>query len=230
MLMALKGILWLVIAALPATAESGDAVPHQLPEVVARVNDVAITRAQLEVRIAQSRSMNPALFDAMGEEEKTRAIVRVLNGMIQRELEVQEAHRQGVTVSGEEVDRELAGLETFYANKGGLKQALADFKITPGQWKEETRRNLLIQKLEESQLSRLPVSEDEIRREFLQNFWKEKQPPSPKDLDDHREHMRFVVQQRRWTQQQRKEWMRLLADAAKIWRWTPDAGAGKKEP
>lgn len=225
----LEGVLWLVTAALPATAESGDTGLHQLPEVVARVNDVAITGAQLEARIAQSRSMNPALFDAMGPEEKTRAIVRALNGMIQRELEVQEARRRGITVSGEEVDRGLAELEAAYANKGGFKQALADFQITPGQWKEETRRNLLIRKLEESQLSRIPVSEEEIREEF-RSFWKETQPPSPKDLDDHREHMRFVVQQRRWTLQQRKEWMRSLVDAARLWRWTPDAGAGKEEP
>lgn len=186
------------------------------------MNDVAITRAQFETRLAQSRSMNPSLFDAMGAEEKAHAMVRVLNGMIQRELEVQEARRQGITAPESEVERRLAELEAAYANKGGLKQALADYKITLEQWKKETRENFLIERLEASQRGRIPVSEEEIREEF-RNFWKETQPPSPQDLAEHREHMRFVVQQRQWAAERRKAWMRSLADAARIWRWTPGA-------
>ncbi len=229
MLTMLKWVLWLATAVLPAVAESGGAVPHQLPEVVARVNDVTIMRAQFEARIAQSRSMNPALFDAMGPEEKARALVRTLNGMIQRELEVQEARRKGMTVPESEVERRLAELETTYANKGGLKQALADFQITLEQWKKETRENFLIEKLEASQYRRIPVSDEEIREEF-RNFWKETQPPSPRDLDEHREHMRFVVQQRKWAAEGRKKWVQSLAQTASLWRWTPDVGAGKKKP
>lgn len=228
--MVLKGILWLVIAALPATAESGDAVLHQLPEVVARVDDVAITRAQFETRLVQSRSMNPSLFDAMGPEEKARAMVRVLNGMIQRELEVREMRRRKMKVPETEVDRALAELETVYSNKGGLKQALTDFNITLEQWKEETRRNLLIEQLEASQYRKIVVSDEEIRQEFIENFWKEKQPPSPKDVDEHREHMRYVIQQRKWATEGRKKWMQSLADAARLWRWTPEARAEKKAP
>ena len=221
---------FLFLAVVCSSAAVGELlVSHEFPEIVARVNDVAITRAQFEVRIAQSRSMNPVLFDAMGAEEKTRAIVRVLNGMIQRELEVQEAHRQGMAIPESEVERRLAELETAYANKGGLKQALADFQITLEQWKKETRENFLIEKLEASQYRRIPVSDEEIREKF-RNFWKETQPPSPKDLDEHREHMRFVVQQRQWTLRRRKEWMRSLADAAQIWRWTPAPGAETNKP
>ncbi len=221
-LAAVTRLLSLIILLLPGVA-GAETAPPAFPEVVARVNDVAITRAQFEARVAQSRSMNPALFDAMGPEEKARALVRALNGMIQRELEVQEARRRGMTVPESEVERQLAELEVAYANKGGLKQALADFRITLEQWKKETRENFLIERLEAAQRGRIPVSEEEIREEFG-NFWKEVPPPSPKDLDEHREHMRFVVQQRKWATQQRRAWMQSLADAARLWRWTPDAG------
>jgi len=203
-----------------SVAVGGTLAPHDFPEIVARIDDVTITRSQFETRLAQSRSMNPALFDAMRPGEKARAIVRVLNGMIQRELEVQEARRRKLTVSEEEADRALAELETVYASKGGLKQALADFQITLEQWKKETRENFLIEKLEASQYRRIPISEEEIREEFG-NFWKETQPPSPKDLGEHHEHMRFVVQQRKWAAEGRRKWMQSLADAARIWRWTP---------
>lgn len=166
--------------------------------------------------------MNPALFDAMGAEEKAHAMVRVLNGMIQRELEVREAHRRGITVAKEEVAQRLRELEAAYANKGGLKQAFAEFRITPEQWKEETRRNLLIERLEAIEAAAMPVTDEEVREEFLRNFWKEKTPPSSRELAEHREHMRMVIRQRRWPEQ-RKSWMQSLADAARIWRWTPGA-------
>ncbi|MEK7206954.1 MAG: SurA N-terminal domain-containing protein [Pseudomonadota bacterium] len=225
--MMLKGILWLVTAALPATAESGDTVLPLLPEVVARVNDVTITRLQFEARIAQSRSMNPELFDAMAPEQKTRAVVRVLNAMVLRELEVQEARRKGIAVPEKEVEQHLSELELTYANKGGLKQALADFRITLEQWKEETRRNLLLHKLEESMYRQIAVSEEDIREEFTRNFWREKTPPTPKDLDEHREHMRMVIQERRWAER-RKPWLESLVNAAEIWRWTPPES--RKDP
>lgn len=219
--MFMKAFLVLLALLPPGIAKAEMALPTTLPEIVARVNDVAITRTQFETRLAQSRSMNPALFDAMGTEEKARAMVRVLNGMIQRELEVREARRRKMAVPETEVDRALAELETVYSNKGGLKQALADFNITLEQWKEETRRNLLIERLEVSQYRKIAVSDEEIRQEFIENFWKEKQPPSSKDFDEHREHMRYVIQQRKWAAEGRKKWMQSLADAAQIWRWTP---------
>ncbi|MCR4346656.1 MAG: SurA N-terminal domain-containing protein [Sulfuricaulis sp.] len=218
----MKRLLLLFALLLPGVA-AAETTPATLPEIVARINDVAVTRAQFETRLAQSRSMNPSLFDAMGAEEKAHAMVRVLNGMIQRELEVREAHRRGITVAEEEIAQRLREMEASYANKGGLKQAFAEFKITPEQWKEETRRNLLIERLEAIESAAMPVTDEEVREEFLRNFWKEKTPPSSRELAEHREHMRMVIRQRRWPEQ-RKSWMQSLADVARLWRWTPAAG------
>lgn len=217
----MRTLLFLTLLCLaPFSAAVGEGRPEGLPDVVARINGVAIARADFEARLAQSRSMNPARFDAMAPEEKSRAIVRTLNGMIQRELEVQEAHRRGIVAGDAEVEHELEALKRSAAAKGGVERMLAEYGITLAQWREETRRNLLIRKLEESQSMKIPVSEDEIRREF-EGFWQEKTPPTPKDLDEHREHMRMVVQQRKWTIEQRRLWLKPLADAADIWRWTP---------
>ncbi len=225
----MKKLLLLSALLLPGVA-AAETTPATLPEIVARINDVAVTRAQFETRLTQSRAMNPALFDAMGAEEKAHAVVRVLNGMIQRELEVQEAHRRKMAVPETEVEWALAELETVYSNKGGLKQALTDFNITLEQWKEETRRNLLIERLEASLYRGISASEEEVRQEFIRNFWKEKQPPSSKDFDEHREHMRYVIQQRKWAAEGRKKWMQSLAGAARIWRWTPAAQGETNSP
>ncbi len=216
----MRTLLLLALCLAPFSAAIGEERPEGPPDVVARINGVAITRADFEARLAQSRSMNPVRFDAMAPEEKNRAIVRTLNGMIQRELEVQEARRQGIAAGDAEVEHELEALKRSAAARGGVERMLADYGITPAQWREETRRNLLIRKLEESQSMKIPVSEDELRREF-EGFWQEKTPPTPQDLAEHREHMRMVVQQRKWTIEQRKLWLKPLADAAEIWRWTP---------
>lgn len=225
-----RKFLWLVVC-LPAAVLGGEQpLPGEFPGIVARVNDATITRGQFEARIAQSRSMNPALFDAMDAEEKEHAMVRVLNGMIQRELEVQEARRLKMAVPEAEVNRAFTALETVYSNKGGLRQALADFNITLEQWKEETRRNLLIERLEAAQYRDISVSGEEIRQEFIRNFWKEKQPPSPGDFAEHREHMRLIVQQRKWATERRRAWMKSLADAAQIWRRPPAASGGTTRP
>lgn len=226
--MSLKRLFLLAAIFLPGLAAQGGEPAPPFLDVVARVNGVAITHAQFEARIAQSRSMNPKLFDAMAPEQKTRAIVRVLNAMVLRELEVQEAQHKGITVPEKEVEQQLSELELTYANKGGLKQALADFQITLDQWKKETRRNLLIHKLEESMYSQIAVSEEDIREEFTRNFWREKEPPTPKDLDEHREHMRMVIRERRWAER-RKPWLESLVNAAEIWRWTPTE-QGKEHP
>jgi hypothetical protein len=223
----LKLVLFAVVLLPGISARAGETA-QAFPDVVARINAAVITRAQFETRIAQSRSMNPKLFDAMAPEEKTRAIVRVLNAMALRELEVQEARRKGIAVAEQDVQRQLSELELTYANKGGLKQALAEFRITQDQWKEETRRNLLIHKLEESMMSQIAVSDDEIREEFTRNFWREMTPPTPKDLDAHREHMRMVIQERRWAER-RRQWLESLANAAEIWRWTPSGGQAEQQ-
>ncbi len=216
-----------VFCVVPLAVSAGGTLPAgDLPDVVARINSVAITRADFEARLAQSRSMNPGRFDAMAPEEKVRAIVRALNGMIQRELEVQEARRQGIVVGDAEVEREMEALKRSAAAQGGVERMLADYGITPAQWQEETRRNLLMQKLEESRYMKIPVTEDEIRREF-ESSWQDKTPPTSKDFDEHRKHMRMIVQQRKWTIEQRKLWLKPLMDAADIWRWTP-AETGKE--
>lgn len=223
----LKLVLFAAVLLLGITALGGETA-QVFPDVVARINGAVITRAQFETRIAQSRSMNPKLFDAMAPEERTRAIVRVLNAMVLRELEVQEARWKGIVVHEMAVERQLSELELTHANKGGLKQAFTDFQITQDQWKEETRRNLVIRKLEESKMSQIAVSDDEIRDEFIRNFWREMTPPTPADLDEHREHMRMVIQERRWAER-RRQWLESLVNAAEIWRWTPSASQTKQE-
>lgn len=191
----------------------------ELPKIVAKINSAEITRMELEARISQSKSMNPELFDAMNSKQRKQAIVRVLNNMIIRELLIQQAKKQGVTVEDNEIERRLSELKKRYDGKGGLKEAFDNFKITLPQWKEETKKNILIEKLEKSLYAKIQVSDDEILKEFAANHWKGKEAPPKKELDEHREHMRLIIQQRKWIENNnRKIWLGSLINASKIWR------------
>lgn len=213
--------LWLLVAVL-AGMPSASAWSQDLPAIVARINGTAVTRAQFEARLAQSRSMNPERFDHMTAVERNRAMLRTLNSIVVREIEVQEARKRGITVADEELEPLLHELETQARTSGGMEKLLAEFSTTLDEWTEETRRNLLIQKLEQAEAAKPAVSDSEVREEFLLNFWREPRPPPDAVLAEHREHMLAVIRQRKWSTH-RREWLRPLVEAATIWRWTPDA-------
>jgi len=194
--------------------------PAGLPEVVARINNTAITRAELLTRLEQSRSMSPQRFDAADAPARERALQRVLNDMILRELEVQEARRRGFAVDNSEVERELAGLRRRYPDEAALMRNLTEYKITLAQWREETRRNLLIVKLEQSILAGIPATDEEVRQEYVQHHWRGQGEPPARELAEHREHMRGIIQQRKW-HDARRTWVDVLTASATLWRWTP---------
>ncbi|MGE0464478.1 MAG: SurA N-terminal domain-containing protein [Vicinamibacterales bacterium] len=142
-----------------------------LPEIVARVNGVALTRGEFEARLAQSRSMNPERFDRMADAERASAMARTLDDMIVREVQVQEARRRGLVVADEEMAADLEGLAAMARTRGGLDRLLADYGITLDQWKEETRRNLLIRKLERAEAASLSVEDRERQWPARRRAW-----------------------------------------------------------
>lgn len=213
-------LIALALAALRLGVGPAEAQVPDLPDIVARINGTSITRAQFDARLAQSRSMNPERYDAMTPAERDQAMLRTLNSMVVREIEVQEAERRGLVVGDDEIEGDLRGLTEMARTRGGVDGLLAEYRITLDQWKEEARRTLLIQKLEDAEAARLPVTADEIREEFTRNFWDGQGSPPDEVLAEHRDHMQGVIRQRKWAAH-RREWLRPLVDAASVWRWTP---------
>lgn len=187
------------------------------PEVLAKINGVPITRQHFEERLAQSRSMNPSLFDSLDYKEKERAIFRVLNAMILRELEYQESVHQKIVVEEEEVEKEFLSLQKRYRTEDDLATALKQFKMTEVKWKEEMRKTIAIRKLEEKISRQIPISNDEIDA-YLKTTITEY--PSSEISHAQREEARWILQQIRWGKK-RKVWLKKLSDKAEIWRWSP---------
>ncbi len=128
-----------------------------------------------------------------------------------REIEVQEAERRGLVAGDDEIEGDLRGLTEMARTRGGVDGLLAEYRITLDQWKEEARRTSLIQKLEDAEAARLPVTAGEIREEFTRNFWEGQGSPPDAVLAEHRDHMQGVIRRRKWAVH-RREWLRPLDD------------------
>ena len=284
----------------------------KIPDVVATINGTVITKQELEGRMAQTRSVNPEGFDAMGLEERKKAIIQTIDSMILREIIYQEAVRKGIVITDEEVDLNLDSIKRQFPSEDAFEKALADANVTMPAWKEETKKNLTAVKLEEMAVAGLKIDDQEIadnyekvkekmnkdaikvshiltkteeeaieiikeleekkdfadlakrysqdaftkdkggdlgwygKGELLKEVedaaWSlspgqisapvksqygyhiiqmnEKKGASEQTLEDHREHVRSLLQQARW-KQMRFEWVRALGNKAVIWKWSP---------
>jgi parvulin-like peptidyl-prolyl isomerase len=99
-----------------------------------------------------------------------------LNKLIETELLLQEAEVRGLTVTDEELDREISHLKEDYP-KDTLNEALERIGLKLEEWKEDRKEKLLIDKLIKREIdSVIHVSDDEIREYYNANKAEFQQP------------------------------------------------------
>jgi parvulin-like peptidyl-prolyl isomerase len=99
-----------------------------------------------------------------------------LNKLIETELLLQEAEVRGLTVTDEELDREISHLKEDYP-KDTLNEALERIGLKLEEWKEDRKEKLLIDKLIKREIdSVIHVSDDEIREYYNANKDEFQQP------------------------------------------------------
>ncbi|MFP5284216.1 MAG: SurA N-terminal domain-containing protein, partial [Thermoanaerobaculia bacterium] len=127
-------------AAPGAAAPSKPADTSKIPAVVAKVNGEEIKKEdlleqarQMRAQIAQvSRGQEvPALSDAFYKQ--------ILDGMIAQELLLQDAKRQGVAVSDEELKPQMAALRSRFPDEATFKKALEQQGLTEKELGEKLR-------------------------------------------------------------------------------------------
>jgi parvulin-like peptidyl-prolyl isomerase len=99
-----------------------------------------------------------------------------LNKLIETELLLQEADVRGLTVTEEELDREISHLKEDYP-KDTLNEALERIGLQLEEWKEDREEKLLIDKLIKREIdSVIHVSDGEIREYYMANKDQFQQP------------------------------------------------------
>lgn len=145
-------------------------------------NDVVATVGDYDITVSQFRQMYLAQLEnyrrqSDGEitEETLRSLGvdrQLLQGMIARYAAVAEAERLGLTVSDAEVRHRVINLPGLqidgqFIGEAGYRQLLRSQRppMTPAQFEEEVRRDILFERLEAAVTGWIAVSDDEVAEE-----------------------------------------------------------------
>ncbi len=127
---------------------------------VASVDGRSISRQELERELAQEIDLGGNTPSSLSSEALKRS---VLESMLERFLLMRAARNANVSVSTEEVDRELLRLRADYPGDR-FNEALAQGRLSLADLREKTTALLTIQKLFRDQVyPRVAVTEEEIR-------------------------------------------------------------------
>jgi parvulin-like peptidyl-prolyl isomerase len=134
------GVAVLLIA--PAVSRADDA------RAVARVNGVAITLTQVD-RGVDERVPRITGHGALSDARRQVLRAEVLEELIQEELMVQEAKRQGLTVAKSAVDEEAAKIKKRFANPAQYARALSRSGLSESEVRAGVERFLLVSQVTE---------------------------------------------------------------------------------
>jgi peptidyl-prolyl cis-trans isomerase C len=150
----------------PAAPEPAKPVPVQLPDVVAKVNDENVKKADFE-RLLRTVELNNG---PVPQDRRNEILRRVLDDLISYTLLKQEAKARNVTVTDAEVDEQMKTIRQKAPNEAAFKKALAESGITVDRLRADTRAQMTIAKLMNDEVAGLqPTSDAEVREFYDKN-------------------------------------------------------------
>jgi parvulin-like peptidyl-prolyl isomerase len=146
-------------------------------EVLATVNGEKITRGEVQIRTDQMISMNPKAYEKMNEKQKEGMLSATLSRMIENKIVLQEAAKEGIQVSDEEVNRSLESLRRQYPTDKELAEVFKKAHTTIEMNRNDNRNYILTRKLENKMIQQIQISENDI-----ENYWEQNRPYLVRDM------------------------------------------------
>jgi peptidyl-prolyl cis-trans isomerase C len=142
-------------------------VPAELPEIVARVNGEAISKADFERAVVAMEGQAGAPVPA---EQRDRVYRSVLDDLVNYRLLTQEAAARKVTVPDAEVAARMSQIQGQFPTPEAFNQVLAQRKMTLAQVQSDTRRDLTIAKmLREAVEPKAAVTDEQVSDFYSKN-------------------------------------------------------------
>lgn len=139
----------------------------RLDEVVARVNDTAITAGQLQTRVEQRKMAYAMQQEQLSDEQLRR---KVLDDIIAEILLYDEALRRGIEVDDDALQEQFDTLAAQFEDEEELGEYFAQQGVTQQDLKRQIRMQMKMQAVidehveQELDSDQLQVSEEEIRQ------------------------------------------------------------------
>lgn len=170
-------ILWMMILH-PGTARADKVLVDQ---VMAVVNHHMITKSELDRSLAPTFKKLHKRFRGKAYMELVVSLeYKLLMKKINERLELEEAERQGLTVTDDELDRAVESImqKNNFTSKWQLKAALSEQGMSYRRYKQQLRKQMTILKLVNQEVrSTVVISPDEVRQYYLAHRDNYRLPP-----------------------------------------------------
>jgi peptidyl-prolyl cis-trans isomerase C len=149
-------------------------VPAQLPEVIARVNGEAISKADFDraVEALEARNGGP-----IPTEQRDQILRGVLDQIVAYKLLVQEGRARKVAVPDATVDARMKEIQSQFPSEDAFKQMLTTRKTSLEQVRTDIKQDMAVQKLIEDEIAtKIAVKPEQVTDFYTKNPDQFKQP------------------------------------------------------
>jgi peptidyl-prolyl cis-trans isomerase C len=142
-------------------------VPAQLPDVVARVNGDAITKAEFERAL---QVMEQRVGGSVPPERRDEFVRGLLDQLVSLRLLRQEAVARKVTIPEGELDKRVAEVKGQFPSEEAFAKALAAQQTTLERFRADQRNDLAVNKmLEDALKEKVGVTDDQVNAFYKEN-------------------------------------------------------------
>jgi peptidyl-prolyl cis-trans isomerase C len=145
------------------TPEPPKPMPPQLPDVLARVNGEAVSRADFDRLI---KNMEMSAGQAIPAERRDEILRKALDQLVTYTVLQQETKARSVAVPDAEIEANLAQMRKQFPNEQEFQKALAARGMTIERLRADARIDMAINKMMEAELANQPEATDTQVREF----------------------------------------------------------------
>lgn len=140
-------------------------------DVVCEVNGDKISKTSLDTAIANTEQLAQQQGEQIDKSSKEyRENVRSLVArLVEQQVFLQEAKRRDITVSDEDVDKRHAAMIKEIGGEASYKATLKQQGLTDKQAREQTRQDLIMQRIFEDVAESVEVDDAEVRKVFSQH-------------------------------------------------------------
>ena len=131
-------------------------VPAALPDVLARVNDEPVKKADFDL-LLRNIELNNGPIPAERRDEILR---KILDDLVTYTMLKQEAKARNIEVADAEIEQQLAVMKQQAGNEALFKKALADRNMTEARLRSDARVQLSISKMMNAQVASAPAATD----------------------------------------------------------------------
>ncbi len=149
-------------------------IPAEIPEVVARINGMPLTRAEFERAI---RNVEMRAGRGVPPEQRDQVLRGILDELIAFKLVLTEAQVRSIAVTDQDVDARVGEIKKQFPSEAEFLQALKQRQLTLDQLKSETRTELIVNRTLEAEVApKVVVGQPELDAYYKENPDKFKQP------------------------------------------------------